>query len=108
MRRPPLFGWTVLAAGALLVLAPLYFTFVFATHQRNSIFNVPPPLFFGGSAGANLDLLLASLPFWRNLGISVYVAACAVVTLVAVGSYRETHHRDLAADDAVDVVAAVR
>ena len=73
MRKLP--SWIVLVMGALLVLAPFYFTFVFATHQRNSIFNVPPPLWFDGAARANLDLLLAAIPFWRNLGISVYVAA---------------------------------
>lgn len=73
-RGPSWGAWLVLGAGALLVLAPFYFTFVFGTHQRTSIFNVPPPLWFGDAAGQNLDLLLASIPFWRNLGISLYVA----------------------------------
>jgi len=80
MRRPPaIASWIVLGAGALLVLAPLYFTFVFATHQRNSIFNVPPPLWFGDAVRPNFELLLASLPFWRNLGISLYVATMTTV-----------------------------
>jgi multiple sugar transport system permease protein len=77
--RPPVATWAVLALGALLVLAPIWFTFVFATHQRNSIFNVPPPLGFGDAAGLNFELLLAALPFWRNLAISLYVATLTTV-----------------------------
>jgi multiple sugar transport system permease protein len=73
--RPPVVSWAVLAAGALLVLAPLYFTFVFGTHQRSSIFNIPPPLWFGDAAAPNLALLEQAIPFWRNLAISLYVAA---------------------------------
>ena len=30
--------------GALIMLAPFYFMFVFATHPRAEIFQVPPPL----------------------------------------------------------------
>jgi multiple sugar transport system permease protein len=67
-------GWLPLVAGAALVLAPFWFTFVFASHQRSSIFNIPPPLWFGGHAGENLQLLLERLPFWRNLALSLYVA----------------------------------
>ena len=33
--------------GALTMLAPFYFMFVFATHSRTEIFSLPPPLFFG-------------------------------------------------------------
>jgi multiple sugar transport system permease protein len=73
-RSPSWGAWLVLGAGALLVLAPFYFTFVFGTHQRSSIFNIPPPLWFGDAAAQNLDLLLGSIPFWRNLAISLYVA----------------------------------
>ena len=37
--------------------------------------------------------------------MSWYVAASAVVTIVAVGTYHETRHRDLAADDGVNSAA---
>jgi ABC-type glycerol-3-phosphate transport system permease component len=37
----------LLAAGLLLMLAPFWFTFVFATHSRAEIFNSPPPWWFG-------------------------------------------------------------
>ncbi|MED5621078.1 carbohydrate ABC transporter permease [Ideonella sp. BN130291] len=63
-----------IGAGALLLVAPLYFTFVFATHARSEIFNSPPPLWFGHALLSNLQLLLERLPYWRNLGMSLYVA----------------------------------
>lgn len=73
--RPPAFGLALVALGALMLVAPLYFTFVFATHTRSEIFNAPPPLWFGGAFFSNLQLLLERLPYWRNLSLSLYVAA---------------------------------
>jgi multiple sugar transport system permease protein len=74
-----LVAYLLVAAGALLLIAPLYFTFVFATHTRSDIFATPPPLWFGGNFMANLDLLLERLPFWRNLAMSLYVASATTV-----------------------------
>lgn len=68
-------AWLLVGAGALILIAPFYFTFVFATHPRTEIFNSPPPAWFGTSALSNFDLLLERLPFWRNLGMSLYVAS---------------------------------
>jgi len=68
-------AWLVLLLGATLLVAPFFFTFVFATHSRGEIFSAPPPLWFGGAAADNLRLLNERLPFWRNLGMSLYVAA---------------------------------
>lgn len=79
MQRNHLAPWAacaVVAVGALLMLAPFYFMFVFATHARSEIFSLPPPLFFGHDFAANLQLLTARIPFWRNLGWSIYVALC--------------------------------
>lgn len=64
----------LLAAGVIVMVAPFYFTFVFATHGRSEIFSSPPPLWFGGRFTDNLALLLERLPFWRNLALSLYVA----------------------------------
>jgi len=61
--------------GVLILVAPFYFTFVFATHGRAEIFNSPPPLWFGTQFFSNLELLLQRLPFWRNLGLSLYIAS---------------------------------
>jgi multiple sugar transport system permease protein len=58
----------------VILVAPFWFTFVFATHSRTEIFTSPPPLWFGTHFFSNLQLLLERLPFWRNLGISFYVA----------------------------------
>ena len=66
--------------GALAMASPLYFLLVFATHRRSAIFAAPPPLWFGSHLAANLRILLAATDFWRNLGLSLYVA-CASTAL---------------------------
>jgi multiple sugar transport system permease protein len=82
-RLSPWAAHAVVAVGALVMLAPFYFMFVFATHSRTEIFNLPPPLWFGDDLAANLKILTERLPFWRNLGWSVYVAlASTVLTLL--------------------------
>ena len=83
-------AYGVVAIGALIMLAPFYFMFVFATHSRTEIFNLPPPLWFGSDLAANLKILTERLPFWRNLGWSVYVAlASTALTLLfcSMGGY---------------------
>jgi len=62
------------ALGALLTIAPFYFIFVFSTHTRSEIFQVPPPLWFGHAFRDNLAMLLERLPLWRNIANSLYVA----------------------------------
>jgi multiple sugar transport system permease protein len=71
---PRFAAYALVAVGALFMLAPFYFMFVFATHSRTEIFNLPPPLWFGDDLLVNLKILTERLPFWRNLGWSVYVA----------------------------------
>ena len=63
----------LLLGGALVMLAPFYFMFAFASHARTEIFALPPPLFFGHSLIDNLRTLTARIPFWRNLSWSLYV-----------------------------------
>jgi multiple sugar transport system permease protein len=67
-------GWTFLILGGIAMLAPFYFMFVFSTHLRTDIFSVPPPLWFGPHFLDNMAILMAKIPFWKNLGWSVYVA----------------------------------
>ncbi len=82
-RMAPWAAYAIVGAGALVMLAPFYFMFVFATQSRTDIFNLPPPLWFGDSLQVNLDILTARLPFWRNLGWSLYVAlASTALTLL--------------------------
>jgi multiple sugar transport system permease protein len=66
-------GWIFIVLGALLMLGPFYFMFVFATQSRADIFSVPPPLFFGDHFFDNMKILMAKIPFWKNLGWSLYV-----------------------------------
>ena len=72
-------AYLVVGIGALFMLAPFWLMFVFATHSRSEIFNLPPPLWFGDSLGANFKLLTERIPFWLNLGWSIYVALMATV-----------------------------
>lgn len=81
-RLSPLAAYALVGLGALIMLAPFYFMFVFATHDRTQIFSLPPPLFFGADTAANMSILTQMLPFWKNLGWSVYVGlASTLLTL---------------------------
>ena len=74
--------WTaylIVGIGALFMLAPFWFMFVFATHSRSEIFNLPPPMWFGDDLATNFKLLTERIPFWHNLGWSLYVALMATV-----------------------------
>lgn len=83
-------AYALVGAGALLMLAPFYVMFVFATQSRTDIFSVPPPLWFGDDLLANLRLLGERIPFWRSVGWSLYVALMSTaLTLLfcAMGGY---------------------
>jgi len=89
-RLAPWAAYCVVGVGAVIMLAPFYFMFVFATQSRTEIFSLPPPMWFGDDFLANLKILTERLPFWRNLGWSVYVALMSTaLTLVfcSMGGY---------------------
>ena len=89
-RLAPWAAHLLVGVGALIMLAPFYFMFVFATHSRTEIFSLPPPMFFGDDFLSNLKILTERLPFWRNLGWSLYVAiASTALTLLfcSMGGY---------------------
>ena len=67
---------------ALLTIFPFYWMFVLATHTRETIFTAPPPLWFGDDLVRNYEALLDTLPLWRNIWNSVYIAVMATVTTV--------------------------
>ena len=85
-----LVAYAIVGAGALLLIAPFYFMFVFATQSRNEIFSAPPPLWFGAALWSNLQLLVERIPFWSNLWMSVYVATVTTLLnliLCSLGGY---------------------
>lgn len=89
-RIAPWAAYVIVGVGSLIMLAPFYFMFVFATHSRTEIFSLPPPMFFGDDFLDNLKILTDRMPFWRNLGWSLYVAvASTVLTLLfcSMGGY---------------------
>jgi multiple sugar transport system permease protein len=68
-------AYAIVLGGAVIMLAPFYFMFVFATHTNKEILSVPPPLWFGSAFIDNFKLLLNRLPyFWHNIGWSLYTA----------------------------------
>ncbi|MBL0727644.1 carbohydrate ABC transporter permease [Piscinibacter sp. HJYY11] len=77
--------------GALIMLAPFYFMFVFATHTNTDILSVPPPLWFGDALLDNLNELVAQRPmFWRSVGLSLWIATASTVLnlfLCSLGGY---------------------
>ena len=86
----PRAAYLMVALGAVVMLLPFYFMFVFASHSRTEIFNLPPPLFFGDSFLANMEILTTKIPFWRSLGWSLYVGlASTALTLLfcSMGGY---------------------
>ena len=69
--------------GALIMLAPFYFMFVFATHSDREILSLPPPLWFGDQFLTNVQMLafgiallglvlLLILPAFVFFGVSGY------------------------------------
>ena len=89
-RLAPWAAYAIVGVGALIMLAPFYFMFVFASQSRTEIFSLPPPVWFGDDFFNNLNILTSRLPFWRNLGWSLYVAlASTALTLLfcSMGGY---------------------
>lgn len=86
----PWAAYLLVGVGMLIMLSPFYFMFVFATQSRTEIFSLPPPMFFGNDLPGNLKILTDRLPFWQNLGWSLYVAvASTALTLLfcSMGGY---------------------
>lgn len=68
-------AYATVGLGALVMLIPFYFMFIFATHTDREILSVPPPLLPGTAFLDNLGILLQRVPyFWHNIGWSVYIA----------------------------------
>jgi len=89
-RLTPWAAYLVVGVGSIIMLAPFYFMFVFATQSRTEIFSLPPPMWFGDDFFNNLRILTERIPFWRNLGWSLYVAiANTALTLLfcSMGGY---------------------
>ncbi len=73
-------GYALLVLGGLLTIAPFYFMFVFATHQRSEIFGFPPPIWFGEHFLTNYQILVEKIPFWRAYWNNFYLALMTTIT----------------------------
>lgn len=72
-------AYLVIALGAVFCLLPFYLMFVYGTHAASDIFTVPPPFWFGDQFFENVRRLLETVPFWRNMWNSLYIAGMATV-----------------------------
>ncbi|RQH06536.1 carbohydrate ABC transporter permease [Paraburkholderia dinghuensis] len=79
-------GYAIVSAGAVLMFSPFYFMFVFATHSSSEIFSMPPPLWFGNAFLDNMASLMRHIPFWRNLGWSLYTSVLQTLLTLLVTS----------------------
>lgn len=89
-RLAPWAAYLLVGVGTLIMMAPFYFMFVYATHNREAIFTLPPPLFFGADFLANFKILTGKIALWRSLGWSLYVGlAATALTLLfcSMGGY---------------------
>jgi len=87
-------AYLLVIIGMCVMLLPFYFMFVFATHNRSEIFQLPPPLFFGDDFIANVQILTMRIPFWKNLGWSIYVAMIntfLIIIFCSMGGYAFAH-----------------
>lgn len=73
-------GYALLVLGGVLTIAPFYFMFVFATHQRSEIFGFPPPIWFGEHFLSNYQILIEKIPFWRAYWNNFYLALMTTIT----------------------------
>jgi multiple sugar transport system permease protein len=79
-RKPStLAAYLLIALGAVMMLAPFYFMFIFSTHPRDEIFKMPPPAWFSWAIPMNWGLLLRRVPFPTNFMWSVYVSSMTTV-----------------------------
>ncbi len=75
LQKDKIIAYSIVAVGAVIMLAPFYFMFIFSSHSNSDILSVPPPIFVGGYIVENFKTLLEYLPyFWHNIGLSLYVA----------------------------------
>ena len=72
LTKSHIIAYFIVGMGSIIMLAPFYFMFVFATHTNSSILSVPPPVWFGGEFINNVGILLDALPyFWHNIGLKI-------------------------------------
>ncbi|WP_299142456.1 carbohydrate ABC transporter permease [uncultured Vibrio sp.] len=80
LQKDKLIAYVIVALGAVIMLAPFYFMFIFSSHSNTGILSVPPPVLLGEYLVENFNTLLDFLPyFWHNLGLSLYVAVVVTV-----------------------------
>src|SRR5690554_5150045 len=71
--------YILLFVGVIVTLFPFAYMFILASSSEAQIASYPPPLWFGGNARVNLEILLGATPFFRNMLNSLIVAVSATL-----------------------------
>jgi multiple sugar transport system permease protein len=64
-----------LVLGAVLSAFPFYWMLVLGTRSTTEIYHWPPLFTFGSNILSNYQAMMSTIPFWRNLFNSVFIAA---------------------------------
>ena len=72
-------AYILIGIGALFCLIPFWMMLVYGTQSASEIFTLPPPFFFGDDFVENTKRLNETVPFFRNLWNSFYIAIMATV-----------------------------
>jgi cellobiose transport system permease protein len=80
--------YVALALAVLLSIYPLYYMFIIATRDLDSINDVPPPFTPGGAFGDNYQRVLDAdaANFWQGMINSVIVSGAVTISVVLFGS----------------------
>ena len=70
-------AYLLIAVGAVFCLLPFWMMLVYGTHSAREIFTYPPPMWFGTEFLENVQRLTETVPFFRNLWNSFYIALMA-------------------------------
>ncbi len=74
--------YVVLTVMAVIAAFPFWWMIVAATRRSDTILTVPPPLWPGDALRTNYDELIGSLPFWRAVGNSIFVAGVSTLLVL--------------------------
>ena len=73
------FLYLCMFGGVIITFFPFYYMLVLSTRSREAIFNFPPPLWFGDSFTKNLNVLLEEMPFFLNIGNTLFVSTTSTL-----------------------------
>ncbi|SHF63715.1 carbohydrate ABC transporter membrane protein 2, CUT1 family [Caldanaerobius fijiensis DSM 17918] len=74
--------YLILFCGGILMIFPFYWMVVLSTHSAQEIFKFPPPIIFGNDFIKNYRMVVETIPLWRNMLNSLFVATSSVLLVL--------------------------